>query len=118
MVQVLCTDQDDLILRPKHIVRGLRFAADVWRIEHIGGKRVRRWQHCRGEGGEGVEDLQECVFLRIILGQVLAQRAQESRAGGASKWIVSRANAIPPAPPLPHGQSTSSLSERLCVSCT
>ncbi|KAG0605139.1 hypothetical protein M758_9G034900 [Ceratodon purpureus] len=39
-----------------------------------------------------------------------AQRAQESRAGGASKWIVSRANAIPPAPPLPHGQSTSTLS--------
>jgi hypothetical protein len=37
------------------------------------------------------------------------QRVQESRAGGATKWIVSRANAIPPPPPLPHAQSTSSL---------
>ena len=39
-----------------------------------------------------------------------AQRVQESRAGGATKWIVSRANAIPPPPPLPHAQTASSLS--------
>lgn len=39
-----------------------------------------------------------------------AQRVQESRAGGATKWIVSRANAIPPPPPLPQAQTTSSLS--------
>lgn len=34
-------------------------------------------------------------------------RVQESRAGGATKWIVSRANAIPPPPPLPNAQTTS-----------